>query len=207
MSPVAWRRRGVAAALALLAAACDRGSAAPVSRESLVARREADAPAAWSVDSALEDFRAGLPRVDVLANAAPSPEALVREFADALERADTTRLAQLHLTRAEFAWLVYPESRWTRAPYRQPAEVTWLLIVQRSESGLTRLLQRRGGRPLHVVGFACDAAPEREGRATYRGGCTIRLRAPGGADRAERLFGSIVEVDGRFKIGSYGNQY
>ena len=156
---------------------------------------------------ALDRFREGLPRTDTLRYALPSKDAVVRQLIALVERRDTVALARLHLSRSEWAWLVYPESRYTHAPYRQAADIGWMLIVERSNSALARVLDRRGGRRMQLVAWTCDAAPEPEGRTLYWGHCTVSYRNPDGVLVTERLFSSIVERDGRFKIGSYSNQF
>ena len=156
---------------------------------------------------ALARFREGLVPTDTFRHASSSAEAAVREFARLVERSDTAGLARLHLSRGEWAWLVYPESRWARPPYRQRPDVAWTLIVERSNGALARLLERRGDRPLRITAWRCDAVPQREGRTTYHGGCAVTYRDERGGQMTERLFSSIVERDGRFKIGSYSNQF
>jgi hypothetical protein len=179
------------------------------SRAAVVAAR--DAGATPTPDSALAAslarFREGLPRTDTLRHALASKEAVVREFARLVAANDTMGLARLHLSRSEWAWLVWPESRYARAPYRQQPDVGWMLIIARSNSAVDRLLARRGGRALDVLSWRCADEPESEGRNHYWGRCTITYRNADGAVLTERLFSSIIERDGRYKIGSYSNQF
>lgn len=215
--------RGVASLLLLLAA-CAAGGDAAADTSAARAAASAATPAtayaarATAVDtapppmdsglaSALARFRDALPRTDTLRHALPTKDAVVREFARLVERSDTTGLARLHLSRAEWAWIVYPESRYTRAPFRQRPDVGWMLIIQRSNTALARLLARRGGRPMQLTGWRCADTPETEGRTSYWGECTVTYRDADGAVVTERLFSSIVERDGRYKIGSYSNQF
>lgn len=167
----------------------------------------ATAPMDSALATALARFRDGLPRTDTLRNAMPSRDSVVRAFMGLLARRDTMGLARLHLSRGEWAWIVYPESRYTRPPFRQRADLGWMLIMERSNTAAARLLDRRGGQPLALVGWECASTPEPEGRTLYWGRCTVTYRDPAGVPRTERLFASIVERDGRFKIGSYSNQF
>jgi len=76
-----------------------------------------------------------------------------------------------------------------------------------STRGLGRLLRRYEGRPLDVVSQACEATPKREGPNTLWERCRVRhVRAPGDTV-TERLFGSILERDGRFKFVGYANDF
>jgi hypothetical protein len=156
---------------------------------------------------ALARFREGLAAADTLRFALDGKDAVVRRFVRLLERRDTLGLARLHVSRPEWAWLVYPESRYTHTPYRQPVDIGWLLMIERSNTALARALDRRGGMAMTVVGWRCDAVPEVEGRNRYWGHCTVTWRDTAGAVVTERLFASILERDGRFKIGSYSNQF
>ena len=70
-----------------------------------------------------------------------------------------------------------------------------------------RLLARRGGQPIAYAGVRCGGAPEQAGATRIWRGCLVRtVRAPGDTV-AERLFGAVVERDGKFKIASYANGY
>lgn len=160
-----------------------------------------------SLQEALAEFRRGLVATDTLRHAAPSRDSLVRAFVGLLARRDTIGLARLHVSRSEWAWLVYPESRYVRAPYAQRIDIGWMLIIERSNSAVARLLDRRGGQPLELVRWQCADSPEPEGRNLYWGRCTVTYRDARGATHTERLFSSILERDGRFKIGSYANQF
>ena len=191
----------------LLAACTSRGEQRGVARADTASPTTTAAPMDTVLAGALARFREGLLPTDTLRHASASADAVVREFARLVERSDTVGLARLHLSRGEWAWLVYPESRWARPPYRQRPDVAWTLIVERSNGALGRLLERRGGRPLRVAGWRCDAVPQREGRTTYHGGCAVTYRDDRGREVTERLFSSIVVRDGRYKIGSYSNQF
>ncbi|MEJ7809040.1 MAG: hypothetical protein WKG32_01355 [Gemmatimonadaceae bacterium] len=155
---------------------------------------------------ALDRFRATAPDTPaVLAGGAASRSALVRRYVSALERSDTAALRALHLTRGEFAYLVYPSSPFARPPYSHDPALLWFEITQNSGKGLTRAMRRFGGRPLGFESYSCATAPERAGRNRVWSNCVVRFaRAPGGAGRLA-LFGPILERDGRFKFVSYAN--
>ena len=204
--------------LARILVACTGGEAATRDSGTAVARVVEDtsyklAPG-YVVDSLrpndeeLRRFRADLGApVTRLEHGAPSIDALVRRFTRAVETSDTSTLRALHVTRAEFAWLLYPESPSTHPPYRQPPDVAWMLQREGSVKGLTRLVRRRGGQPLRVTGWRCEPKPAREGRNLIWRQCVLHTTATAGAPASERLFGAVVARDGVFKIASYANQY
>lgn len=169
----------------------------------LVSRERPDVlPPGYVVDSilppeeALRRFRAGVAPVTRLEGPASRDE-LVERFLGALLARDSAALARLAIDRAEFAYLVYPESRLARPPYRQPPEIAWLTLRLASEGGLRRLLSRAPA--VHPLGIVCPDSAVAEGRMRITTGCAVRVREAG-ATRPVRLFGRLVELDGRWKI-------
>ena len=189
--------RFLLAGLVLLTApACaDAGETARGAIDSLVPR-----------DTALARFREGVGRVDGLTGGAPSRDTLIQRFVAALEAADTGALAGLVLSRAEFAWLYYPTVPEARPPYDLRPGLMWFLLEGNSAKGLRRALEELGGRPLRVVGIGCEGEPRQYGPNRIHPLCVVRrLDAPG--DTVEqRLFGPIVEREGRFKFVSLANK-
>jgi hypothetical protein len=156
--------------------------------------------------TALDRFRttvSGTP-TDTLTGAVVSRDELIERFATAVQRPDTTALIGMTMNRAEFAYLYYPHTVYTQPPYELDAETAWLLTKANSEKGLTRILQRFGGKPLAVTGYTCATEPEQQAPNRYWHGCTLTTRAEG-APRVMQWFGSIWERDGRFKFVSYAN--
>jgi hypothetical protein len=83
--------------------------------------------------------------------------------------------------------------------------VNWLLLEQNSLKGQTRLLRYYGGRPLPLVDHACLGEKLEGENRTYEQ-CTLRMRRADGEHEDVRLFGSILERDGRYKILSLSNR-
>lgn len=206
----------------ILALACGRADARPgtdsmaIAREDSIARARQDsinrAQPGYVIDSILpveeelRRFRTGLGEpLPLLENAGSSRERLIHAFATAVSRADTALLRRLAISRAEFAWLVYPQSPFTREPYRQSPELLWRQISAASESGLRRLLDRFGGKPLRVAATHCEAKPELQERNRIWRGCALEIETSAGTSRRARLFGDIIERDGRYKFVGYGN--
>jgi hypothetical protein len=125
----------------------------------------------------------------------------------ALAAGDSYELRTMALSPREFADLVYPESPYTHPPYRQSAALVWNQIQNPSESGLTRLIRRLGQQPLRYLDHRCDANPDRQGHNLIWTNCVVRLSGPNGDTTTHRLFGSIIQRGGRFKIVSYRNEF
>lgn len=157
-----------------------------------------------SLDSALTLFRLGLQPVAELQNADPSLDAIVARLNRAVEQSDTATLRAIVMSRAEFAYLYYPTSVFTRPPMKQEPGLVWFLHLQHSEKGVTRLVNRYGGRSLRWTN-SC-AAPKVEGDNRLWFDCVQRVVENGGRDTTViRLFGGVYERNGRFKIFSYSN--
>lgn len=142
-----------------------------------------------------------------LTGGSDSREALVKRFIQALVANDSSNLRSMLLTAREFADLVYPESPYTRPPYRQSPALVWNQIRNPSTSGLTRLLRRLGGQPIGYVDHSCTRRPERQGGNLIWTHCTVGLMDSSSETTRHRLFGSIIERDGRFKFVSYSNEF
>lgn len=175
--------------------------------------REAAPEAAVRVDSihapaeALARFRDGLPIADSLSGGAPSRDSLVARLVDAVTRADTAAVREMVLSRAEYAWIYFPSLQRMNPGTRMQPEVMWMLHVQESQKGVTRVLRRLGGGQARFGGYACEDAPQVEEANRYWHQCTIETIAPDGERAALKLFGSIIERGGRWKIVSYGNDF
>ena len=141
--------RLVAIIAIICAAACGRGDARPdddslasatdsvtAVRADSTARAKQDsinrAQPGYIVDSILpveeelRRFRADLPDAPTrLVGGTDNRDALVAAFLHAVQARDSAALARLALTRAEFAYLVYPSSPYTVTPYRQ---APWLAV-------------------------------------------------------------------------------
>jgi hypothetical protein len=151
-------------------------------------------------------FREGLADPGRLSGGAASRDALVRRFVRAVETGDTAAVRAMMVSRAEFAWLYYPESEFARPPRRTSPALLWFLTMEESEMGIGRLRARRGGRPLGFAGHACDPEPRVQGANRLWRGCRATARDPeGGGTTETRLFGAILERGGHFKFLSYQN--
>jgi hypothetical protein len=161
-----------------------------------------------SLEEDLRRFRAGISEPPArLTGGAHSRESLVRRFVEALSRSDSAALARMALTRAEFAYLIYPSSPFSRPPYRQSPEITWLLLRAEHDKGLARVLGRMGGQSLDYRGHRCDPTPLLEGDNRLWRGCRVRVGSGTRRPQERWLFGVIVERDGRFKFASYKSEF
>ncbi|HVZ48225.1 MAG TPA: hypothetical protein VG916_05550 [Gemmatimonadaceae bacterium] len=218
-----------AAVLALGGFACGRADATPgrndppattaAARTDSIARARQDsinrAQPGYVVDSVfpiaeeVRRFRAAIGGTPVTSLTAgeTSRESLVRAVVAAAVAGDSAALVRLALTAREFADLVYPASPFARAPSQESPARVWMTIQNPSVSGRLRLVRRLGGLALAYVSHQCDAAPEHQGPNVLWTRCVVTLAAANGARETHRLFGTILERDGHFKVVSYTNEF
>lgn len=196
-------------AAAACSVACDRTAAATArtTDSSAVA-----APNGGVIDSILpmaeyfRRFRAGLDTVDGFAGGASSQETLVRRLLTAIAARDTTAVRTLMLSRAEFAWLYYPDHELAKAPYEIAPSYIWGQMQDGSVKGITRAFERLGGKPLVFRSLSCDPVAKKVvGATTEYARCVVTVDGTGLSRQDVRLFSAIVERDGRFKFLSYAN--
>ena len=205
-----------------LTAACDGAPAVPVAQASALdslARTERQrarldsvvrSRPGYVIDSILpieEDIRrfqaAAGPAPASFSHGASSRAELVEAFVRALERNDTTSLVRLVVDRAEFAYLIYPTSPNASPPYRQSPQLVWLTRSASTQKSLTRLSARFGGKPLSYAGYSCATPAARHGVNRVWADCIVRSGE--NSPTPLRMFGPIVEHNGRFKFLSLTN--
>ena len=206
--------------LALALAACGEGRAAAVDsvRADSVALARLDsvnrAQPGYIVDSILpmeeqlRRFRVGLRDAPhEFAGGEHSEDALVQSFVRNLESADTAALVRLTISRAEFAYLVFPDSPFSREPYAQAPDLVWMRHATASATGLGRLLDRFGGKSIGYRSWHCDRKPAIEGSNRIVGGCRVVFSPARDDSKQLSLFTAIIERHGRYKIFSYANAF
>jgi hypothetical protein len=162
----------------------------------------------FPIEEEIRRFQVGLQPVTAFSGGAASRDALVERFLTALERADTSAFAPLALSTAEFGYLYFPESRFTRPPYKTKPGLVWFQIQNGSSRGLSRALERLGGRPLGVRSYQCGAPADTVGRSRVWEGCVVTFRPPEAEGaRTMRLFGGIIEREGIYKFIGYANDF
>jgi hypothetical protein len=160
----------------------------------------------FPIDEEIRRFRATIDTqpVELGGGAAASVNELVAWFRAALERSDTAGLRSLVIDRAEFAYLYYPHTAYTREPYELAPGLVWFQMQQNGEKGILRALRLYGGTTGILGEHACEPEPVAEGPNRLWQECTVAVRSGDDID-SKRVFGSVLERDGRFKFVSYAN--
>lgn len=164
----------------------------------------------------LRRFREGLIEPSTLTSGADNRESLTRTFLAAVSRQDTAALGRLLITRAEFAWLIFPKHRYAAPPYELDPATFWMQLQAQSQTGFHRVLKRYGGKPIAFLGLTCQRDtlqiitphPIRSTPMIWSP-CQVRYRVQGTSDSTftKRLFGSIVMREGRAKFLTYSNDF
>jgi hypothetical protein len=138
-----------------------------------------------------------------LAHAASSPSALATAVLRAIERRDAAALRALAISEEEFRQHVWPELPSARPERNLPFSYVWGDLRMKSDAGLKEVLAIHGGR--HYELAAIRAAGETTQYPTYlvHRQARITVKDPMGALLELRVFGSVLEKDGRFKVFSY----
>lgn len=142
-------------------------------------------------------------RPPALADTQASPEALMREVLQAVERRDRSRLEALAISEAEFrdhVWEYLPASR----PERNlPMSYVWGDLHQKSVGHLSRVLGESGGRHWELVSVRFEGQPRSYGPFVIHGAPKVRARTPGGEEQELTVCGSLLEQGGRWKVFSF----
>lgn len=138
-----------------------------------------------------------------LSHTLDSPAAVAAAVLSGLQRRDLEALTALALTEAEFRELVWPRLPSSRPERNLPWDYVWKDLHGKSRLQLrTRLNEFRDrGYQLVSIRFTGDTTDYETFRVHRAAALTLRDRD--GHDTTERLFGSIVEQAGRYKVFSY----
>lgn len=133
----------------------------------------------------------------------PSQAALTRAILDALERRDVTALRSLALTEQEFRDHVWPELPASRPERNLPLPYVWEDLHQKSEAGLARILQARGGQRYQLIDLTFTGGTSRYRTFQVHRESVATVADTSGARTQVHLFGSAIEQGGRLKVFSY----
>ena len=138
-----------------------------------------------------------------LADGAGSPEELARRFLDALARNAIDDVRRLAMTEEEFRTRVYPELPVSDPARNASAEFVWNMLHIRSESNLHSLMRQSGSRALGLEEIRFRGDSEAYDTFHVHRESMLVLTDEAGEQQTARLFGSVLEMDGQFKIFSF----
>jgi hypothetical protein len=136
-------------------------------------------------------------------NTEPTIDALAASVLSAVRTRDLERLDALALNEVEFREVVWPELPAARPERNLPFEFVWNDLRMKSAASLGGILEEYGETPMTLVRVRFDGETSRYGTYVVRRETVLVVTGPDGRERDVRLFGSVFEQDGRFKVFSY----
>lgn len=159
----------------------------------------------FSPEENLRRFQATVaaPAGNRLSAGAPSTDDLLRRYWAMLSIGDTLAMTPLIVSRAEYAYLYFPES--IEGASGMPPAVGWELIVRQSGRGLTRALFQAQRGPSTVVRTLCSGEPQPMGKSKLYGPCGVVIRR-NGTEETLWIVKSLLERDGVHKLLGLQNE-
>jgi hypothetical protein len=140
------------------------------------------------------------------AGGAPSVDALMDQFVEALSKKDMDALTKLRVNETEYVDLIVPGTVPLGRPPRQvsqsPREFFWRMLDTKSRYFADNLMERFGGRTYrsHQLRFS---KPTQE-YAWYKAHGEVRMELQGDDDVTYHLpTGWVAEIDGKYKFIGY----
>lgn len=138
-----------------------------------------------------------------LANTFESPEAVSRAVVKALSERNLAALRALALTRDEFEVLVWPKLPASRPERNLPMDYVWDELAAKSDASLRARLAGWQDRGFAIVAVEFKGAVTDHGTYIVHRDTVLTLKDRDGREEAGRLFGSMIQQRGRYKVFSY----
>lgn len=159
-----------------------------------------------TTEEELTAFTAGLDeRPARLGGGASSLEGLAERFVRTIQERDTASVRSIHISRAEFAYLVYPTHPQAQPPYSLPPAVMWMMMEAASAKAVQKAFSLLGEQKAQVEDVACEDVLA-QGQNRFHSGCVALARVSPGREALRFPLGLIVERDGQFKFVSYAGR-
>ena len=138
-----------------------------------------------------------------LPHSSPSIESLAGDVLLALSQKDAGRLRELALSDADFREVIWPELPASRPERNLTSDYVWKDTTIKSEAGLQSVLAEHGGQSYELVRVEFGGETTQHRSFLVRRGAIVVVKDAARKERRVRLFGSVVERDGGFKVYSY----
>jgi len=134
----------------------------------------------------------------------PSIESLTAALSAAVVAGDRQQLAELTITEQEYADYIWPHLPVAQIPqWQSHRDFVWQQHLMRSEHGLERVLAQYGGTKLNVKNVMFGNEAVRYGKCRVISEPIIMIQDADGKEKSCKLFGSLVEMNGFYKVFSY----
>ena len=138
-----------------------------------------------------------------LLNTLHSPYAVADAVLSSVQSGNLEPLEALALTEPEFRRYIWPELPVSRPESNTPVEFVWGMLHRNSEAHLRQTLARFNGRRLALKRIEFRGASTMYRHVAVHRDTTLVVDAGDGTEQIVRLFGSMIEKDGRWKVFSY----
>jgi hypothetical protein len=140
-----------------------------------------------------------------LVNAKSSVDELCKGVLEGIAQNNIKSLEAMALTEDEFKRYYWPLSEWSRPEVRMPFEYYWGDLRQKSNNSLKRMLASLGGKKFELVHvyFGKKTMEFPDAKINIYRDTRLIVDNGEGEEQEIEVFGSIVEVNGQYKIFSY----
>lgn len=138
-----------------------------------------------------------------LPNSHKSADALSRAVLTAIEKRDADALHGLALNKEEFTEHVWPELPAARPERNLSSSFVWGDLNQKSNIALRDTLAAHGGKKYEFIGLRFLGETTAYGSYRVHRESELTVKDAEGNERQVRMFGSVIEKGGRYKVFSY----
>jgi hypothetical protein len=138
-----------------------------------------------------------------LSGSRSSLDELAADFLEALQRGDEKKIRQLALSKDEFVEFVWPELPASNPSTNLNSDFIWNQTHMRSQADLSGTLFRYKGKRYVLKGVRFEDGTEDYGGYLVHRDARLRVVNEEGKEGELNLFGSVLEMEGEFKIYSF----
>lgn len=138
-----------------------------------------------------------------LDGAAGSLDDLIWTVERSLAESDTARLQDLMINEREYRDILFPAFPASHPPINAGFETVWILQYPDSFRGLRRLLERYGGRDVHVLAVRFDHPDQDFVNFILHETSRVDITVDGETLQDVRLFGSVIRIGHQWKVLTY----
>ena len=137
-----------------------------------------------------------------LAASAPHADALAKKFLDALAQNDEAAMKALRITKEEFCLYVWPELPSSKVP-NLSCDFAWGQATLNSDAGFYGDLKRHKGKRYELISLKFTERTEYYKNFNIHKDARLKIKDEKGTEREVKLFGSMLEMNGKFKLFSF----
>lgn len=194
--------RLAASAALFLAVACASACAAASSADSRETPAANAAVPSASVAPSLAPSGPAPTHARALQDPEQSPEALARVVLRAIADGDDATLLRKRVTKDEFCHYLWPDLPGSKVP-NVSCDFAWDQATLRSTAGLGRVLGRDRGKRYELVSMRYAGGVTEYASFKVYNKAVLTVRDETGVEREAYMFGSILELDGQYKLFGY----